>query len=496
MSTVSRAGQRPGPRVAHRRRSLKSGSIREFQRSVAFGDLTIIAVAVVVTHLSKFGFTDPTVGGSPDVSYVPLSILLGLVWWGMLLANHTYRRRLLGSGVEEYQRVFQSTFMVFGAVAIFSYLLRIQVARSYFLLALPIGLFGILLWRWLARKELIRRRSRNELCDRVVILGGHRTASDLAKEFARHPDLGLNVLGACVPGREVDTLQGTAVPVLGDVTDVEQVLQCTGADTLVITSSPSLSARKIRELGWRLDPGRIHVVIAPSIIDVAGPRMHLRPVDGLSLVELEMPRFDGSKLLFKRALDLTVVLLASILVVPVGLVVALAIKIDDGGPVFFRQKRVGRDDADFTMWKFRSMRTDAEQVLVELRRNQAAQNAGNEILFKMKDDPRVTRVGRVLRKLSLDELPQLINVLIGDMSLVGPRPPLRREVESYEDRVRRKFLVKPGLTGLWQVSGRSELSWEDSVRLDLYYVENWSLTGDLQILFRTFKVVLARDGAY
>jgi lipopolysaccharide/colanic/teichoic acid biosynthesis glycosyltransferase len=174
------------------------------------------------------------------------------------------------------------------------------------------------------------------------------------------------------------------------------------------------------------------------------------------------------------------------------LAVALAIKLDDHGAVFFRQERVGRNGETFRMHKFRSMKPDAEKLLAELRAN----NDGNGVLFKMKNDPRVTRAGRVLRKYSLDEFPQLWNVFVGDMSLVGPRPPLPSEVESYEDRVRRRLYIKPGLTGMWQVNGRSDLSWEDSVRLDLYYVENWSLTGDLIIMWRTLKVLLHPVGAY
>lgn len=493
MSTVSRADQHPGPRAAHPRRLLKSGSIRQFQRSVAFGDLAIIAVAVVVTHLSKFGFTDPAVGGTPDVSYVPLSILLALVWWGMLLANHTYRRRLLGSGVEEYQRVFQSTFMVFGAVAILSYLLKIQVARSYFLLALPIGLFGILLWRWLARKQLIRRRSRNELCDRVVILGGQRTASDLAKEFARHRDLGYQVVGCCLSEfHRPQTLPGTGVAVLGGPGRLAAVVKELAADTVVITGSHDVSPSEVRELSWSLDPERTKLVLAPSVVDVAGPRIHLRPVDGLSLVEVEMPRFDGAKLLLKRAFDLACSGVLLVLLLPVWILVPLLIWLDDRGPAFFRQTRVGLNGRNFAIWKFRSMRINADAELASLL---AAQGTADKPLFKVEHDPRITKLGAFMRRTSIDELPQLFNVFNGTMSLVGPRPQVPAEVALYDNAAARRLFVKPGVTGLWQVSGRSNLTWEEAVRFDLFYVENWSLTGDIQILFRTIKVVFAREGA-
>jgi len=500
MTTLQRGPTVPEDPAAQPGEHGRTSPIRGFQGLLAAGDLVIIALSVTAGHLLKFGFNDPTIqdsSGTISLSYLPLSIGLGLMWWLMLSAFHTYRQRLLGSGTEEYQRVFQATFLVFGTLAIASFLFKAQVARGYFLAAFPIGFMGLFLWRWLARKRLIQLRRRGELTSRVLLLGGAQTATDMARELRRRRDLGMSVVGACVagasPGR---TLRGSNVPVLGGTGDVAAALDRLEVDTLVVTGSPDLSAQEVRRLSWELDPARVHLVLAPSIVDVAGPRINLRPVDGLSLVEVAIPRFDGSKLVLKRAFDLLAVLLLSVVVVPVGLVVAACIKLDDGGPVFFRQARVGLSGREFGMWKFRSMRTDAERVLEHLRREQGLQDAGNEILFKMKDDPRVTRVGRVIRALSLDELPQLINVLVGDMSLVGPRPPLPREVSSYEADVMRKFMVKPGITGLWQVSGRSELSWEESVRLDLYYVENWSLTEDIRILFRTVKVVLARDGAY
>jgi exopolysaccharide biosynthesis polyprenyl glycosylphosphotransferase len=228
---------------------------------------------------------------------------------------------------------------------------------------------------------------------------------------------------------------------------------------------------------------------------VSSPRLAVKPVAGLPLVQVEPPAFTKPALFAKRVFDIVSSLLGIIVLSPLLLGIAIAVKLGDGGPVIFKQERVGLHGKTFNMLKFRSMRVDAEQVLAELKAQQST-DAGNSTLFKMKDDPRVTKVGKVLRRYSLDEFPQLFNVLKGDMSLVGPRPPLMREVKTYERHVYRKFMVKPGITGLWQVNGRSNLSWEDSVRLDLYYVENWSMMGDLQILFRTFKAVVGRDGAY
>jgi exopolysaccharide biosynthesis polyprenyl glycosylphosphotransferase len=249
----------------------------------------------------------------------------------------------------------------------------------------------------------------------------------------------------------------------------------------------------VKRLSWGLTPGAEHLVVAPSLIDVGGPRIRTRPVASLPLIHVETPRFEGRKLFAKRTFDLLASATLLLLLSPVLIAVAIAVKLSSPGPVFFAQERVGIKGKLFKMLKFRSMVVDAEQRLADL---QAQRDAGNSVMFKMKDDPRVTPIGRVLRRYSLDELPQLINVLLGSMSLVGPRPPLPREVEAYDQHVNRRFLVKPGVTGLWQVSGRSSLPWEETVRLDLYYVENWSLTGDIVILWRTLRAVARRDGAY
>jgi exopolysaccharide biosynthesis polyprenyl glycosylphosphotransferase len=266
------------------------------------------------------------------------------------------------------------------------------------------------------------------------------------------------------------------------------------ADTLIITSSDELPNDRVRRISWGLQPGRQHLVVAPSIIDVGGPRIHTRPVAGLPLMHVETPRYEGAKLVAKRAFDLVVAGVLVVLLSPALIGIALAVRVDSRGTVLFKQERIGLNGRTFRMLKFRSMVPDAEARLATLRGE--AHDKGNTVLFKMKDDPRITRVGRELRRYSLDEQPQLLNVLGGSMSLVGPRPSLERELTQYEEHTHRRFLVKPGITGLWQVSGRSNLTWEESVRLDLYYVENWSMTGDLTILWRTAKAVVGRDGAY
>jgi exopolysaccharide biosynthesis polyprenyl glycosylphosphotransferase len=254
-----------------------------------------------------------------------------------------------------------------------------------------------------------------------------------------------------------------------------------------------LTQADLRRLSWELEGSGVDLVVAPSLTDIAGPRIHIRPVAGLPLLHVEQPEFSGGRRLLKGTVDRLLATSALLLLIPVLAALAAAIRLTSSGPALFRQTRVGVDGRTFTIFKLRSMYVDAEQRLAALQdRNENADG----LLFKIKDDPRVTPLGALLRRFSLDELPQLLNVLRGDMSLVGPRPPLPAEVAQYGDDVRRRLLVKPGLTGLWQISGRSDLSWDESVRLDLHYVENWTLALDLLILWKTGFAVLQRRGAY
>lgn len=471
--------------------------MRKFQVGLFLGDVVVVALVVGLGHVSRFGFKDPALGVTGvalPTGYALVSVLIASAWLMLLRGLHTYREILLGTGTEEYARVLQASVSLFGVLAIGSYLFQVQLSRWYFVVVLPLGVSLLLVWRWIARKVLVARRARGSLRTRAVIVGDVSRCSRMLSELNRKPELGVEVVGACSRAQSVGAGVGDGVVVLGDYESVTHVMERLDAHLIIVAGATDLPPEALRRLTWEMDP-RSRLVVAPAIVDIAGPRISLRPVDGLPLMEVSAPRMDGLKLLIKRVIDVLFAVVLGILLIPLWIVVSIAISVDDHGPVFFFQPRVGLGGSHFKMMKFRSMRTDAEAVLEQLK-DQAGQDAGNGVLFKMKNDPRVTRVGRVLRATSIDELPQLFNVLRGDMSLVGPRPPLPREVEAYEQDVRRKFLVKPGITGLWQVSGRSSLSWEESVRLDLYYVENWSLTGDLQILFRTVKAVLKRDGAY
>lgn len=470
---------------------------RRYARKLVVTDFLVVVAAVATAQVLRFGLDSSEVNvplsqrSQFAVSYTLISVLLVLAWLLALSVFDTRDRKIFGIGPEEYKRVINATFATFGALAILAFLLKSQIGRGYLLIALPIGLVLIVLGRWLWRKRLHRHRNRHSHVYRTLIVGQSEKSAHVAREISRNRYAGFGLLGAVTePGSDTELLPG--LPVVASYDGLIEAIDERRIDTVIVISSDAIGPERMRQIGWELESRRVNLVVAAALTDIAGPRIHTRPVSGLPLIHVEYPEFTGRKQLGKRLFDLVCSALLLILLSPLLLVIALCVKFGSPGPVFFRQQRVGLSGAPFKMLKFRSMVVDAEDRLDGL----LDQSDGNGFLFKLKQDPRVTPVGGVLRKYSLDELPQLVNVFLGEMSLVGPRPPLPKEVDQYEDWVHRRLLVKPGITGLWQVSGRSDLSWEDSVRLDLYYVENWSMTGDLVILWRTVKTVLRPEGAY
>jgi exopolysaccharide biosynthesis polyprenyl glycosylphosphotransferase len=332
---------------------------------------------------------------------------------------------------------------------------------------------------------------------RLLLLGGSSAVAHLASTLNQAKHAGYLPIAAYIPrtddNKTTETVAG--LPVLGHETDTDSILDAIDrcqADAVAVSAGVQLHPQSLRQLGWALASRNVGLIMAPALTDIAGPRIHTQQVAGLPLIHVTTPTLEGGQRVAKRLFDVAVSAVLIVMAAPLMAILALMVKLDSRGPILFKQERVGIEGTHFGMLKFRSMVVDAELQLAEL----AHHNEGNGVLFKIKNDPRVTRVGGFLRKYSLDELPQLFNIVAGSMSLVGPRPPLPREVEAYEQDVRRRLLVKPGLTGLWQVSGRSNLSWQDSVRLDLYYVENWSLAGDLVILLKTARAVFRSTGAY
>jgi len=360
--------------------------------------------------------------------------------------------------------------------------------------ALPLATLACLATRYLLRARLHRSRSRG-MCMRRVIVAGHAQAvAQMATLLRREHYHGLEVIGGCLPRAEdgLVAIAGVDLPVVGGFDAIGDAVAATGADTVIVVSCPELDGISLRRLAWHLESDDVDLIVASSLVDVAGDRTTIRPVDGLPLLHVEHPTLGGARRVVKTIFDRVGAAALLVLFAPLLGLVAVAIKLNSPGPVLFRQIRVGRDGREFTIFKFRSMVVDAPARLIELRQR----NDCDGVLFKMRKDPRVTRVGRWLRRFSIDELPQLFNVLFGQMSLVGPRPPLPEEVAAYPDDVRRRLVVRPGLTGLWQVSGRANLPWEEAVRLDLRYVENWTLSLDLVILLRTVRAVVRSSGAY
>lgn len=466
-------------------------------RILGIVDAFVVIWAVYGAFVVRFGFEPNFVVSGQEVTYAWLSAVLAGLWWLMLGAWNSRQSRILGAGADEYKRVAAASLWLFGLVAIVSYVLRVDTARGYVGVALPVGLCGLLLGRWLLRQHLSVNRQNGQSMSRLLLLGGPSAVAHLAASLRRAKHAGYLPVAAYTPGAHVahQVEEESGLPILGSHADTRSILEAIDrcqADAVAVSAGVQLHPQILRHLGWELAARNIGLIMAPALTDIAGPRIHTQQVAGLPLIHVTTPTLEGGQRVAKRLFDVVVASLLVVAVSPVMAAVTLLIKMDSRGPVLFRQNRVGIEGNQFRMFKFRSMVVDAEARLSEL----ADRNEGNGVLFKLKNDPRVTRVGGLLRRYSLDELPQLFNVVAGSMSLVGPRPPLPSEVEAYEQDVRRRLLVKPGLTGLWQVSGRSNLSWQDSVRLDLYYVENWSLAGDLTILLKTFRAVFGSSGAY
>ncbi|WP_369930251.1 sugar transferase [Plantactinospora sp. BC1] len=465
---------------------------RGYIRALLALDTVILVLAVIGGYFARFGGDEPR--GS-DIPYVIVGPALVVAWLVSLKALRCYDHRVLGYGADEYRRVTSASLRLAGGVAIAGYLADVGVSRGFLGISFAVGTVGLVIARFAARKRLHWSRSRGAgWSRRVLAVGDTAHVLELVHTLRREPYAGYQVVGACIPDALLAPVPQRLgdVPVLGSFRAIVDAAAAINADTVAVTASNELTATRLRRLGWQLEGTGVDLVLAPALTDVAGPRIHTQPVAGLPLIHVEAPEFRGARKVVKAFVDRALAATALAVALPLLAVIALAIKLDSRGPVIFRQIRVGQGGREFGVYKFRTMVVNADALLAEL----ATKNETDGLMFKMRVDPRVTRVGRILRKWSLDELPQLANVLFGHMSLVGPRPPLPSEVARYDGDVARRLLVKPGMTGLWQISGRSDLSWEDGIRLDLYYVENWSLAADLTILWKTFGAVVRTRGAY
>jgi exopolysaccharide biosynthesis polyprenyl glycosylphosphotransferase len=485
------AALRPESQATHRH------SMGGFLRRLAVTDLLVIVVAAVGAQFLRFGELESVVTGAvaarsaTGLLYSLVTVAFVAGWMATLAVNDAYDERVIGHGPEEYQRVLQASFRFFAAVAILSYVFKLELARGYVALAFPAGTLALLLGRKLWRTWLVRRRIQGRLARSVLVVGDGAHLVGLVRALQSTPGAGYRVVAGCCGDGTAEDIGD--IPVLGAEWDAAKIATLLGVDTVACTSSWRSGEHGLRELGWALEGLDIDFVVSPGLTDIAGPRVLTRPVAGLPLLHIEVPRFSGTQRTLKNLLDRSAAVVGLLVLSPLLLLIGLLIRRGSPGSALFRQERIGRSGEKFSMYKFRTMVEDAESMLPDV-----LLDAGMTVqpLYKLPKDPRVTRVGRVLRRYSLDELPQLLNVVRGEMSLVGPRPQIAVEVATYADDVRRRLLVKPGMTGLWQVNGRNDLQWDDAVRFDLYYVENWSVLLDLVILWRTLRAVRTGSGAY
>ncbi|WP_317159583.1 sugar transferase [[Mycobacterium] appelbergii] len=472
---------------------------RSYRTRVVVTDSVAVVAAVAVAQLGRFGLPPDGSQISHDWLYITAySIGLAAIWIAALGLQASWDLSLAGIGSEEYRRVVTATAWVFGIIAVTDLLFQVGIVRGYLAIALPVGVAGLLAGRYLLRRNLARRRACGAFTNQIVVLGKPPSVVALCNTLNRCSSAGYRVVGACLSdfhgpvGSELETPTGS-VPVLGDEHSVAEVVRLTNADALAVTSAEQLGQENMRTLTWQLDALGIDLIVVPGMVDIVGPRLKIRPIDNVPLFHVARPRHDGALRYHKRFFDMVFGTVALVMLSPVIVLAALAIKFHDGGPVFFRQERIGYKGIPFRIVKFRTMNCASE---TQLDAERAVSGQTDCIFYKSATDSRITPIGGWLRKTSIDEIPQLFNVIAGSMSIVGPRPLVPGEGSSVEYFIERRGLVKPGMTGLWQVSGRSDASAEERIRLDHFYVDNWSYVQDMVIILRTVRAVLEGHGAY
>lgn len=449
----------------------------------------IATTDTLISTLVVFAAVLPATRGSVFEALVFATAVVA--FWGAALSfKGTRQRQYLGVGSEEYKKVFEAGLLTAGVASIAGLVLPGQFTGAIVLQGILPGIVALLGSRWVMRRTLHARARRGKTLSRVIVIGNTGDIHYLINKVGKNSAAIYQVVGAIEDTG--NPLELDEIPTATSMDALDAMLLAYGVDAVIVAGELNEGARGLTRLGWNLEKSGTELIVASRLTNVAGPRIKVRPVEGLPLMHVDPPVFSGGRMWAKRLMDMSLAAVALLVLAPVFSMIALAVRLESRGPVVFSQTRVGKDGSEFTMFKFRTMVVNAEELLDGLK----LQNEGAGPLFKMKNDPRVTRVGRVLRKLSLDELPQIYNVLRGDMSLVGPRPPLQSEVDAYESDTCRRLLIRPGLTGLWQTRGRSDLSWEESVALDLYYVENWSVIGDVVIMWHTAKAMIQPQGAY
>lgn len=469
----------------------------KYTRRLVITDFTLVVLSIAVAAALNFGdlintFTETEQQGLLRIQLNPAALAwaMGIIWLLTLKFNGSRDDRIIGTGSDEYKRIFNSSITLISLLALAALFLKLDVSRLFVGFSLLIGTVALTLGRWAWRQWLRKRRENNQLKERVAIAGPAALIEELAEKLLNDKQ------GAYTPA--------LLIPLSGKLTskikqesnfeDPAKTLKDHKLDALIAVGTDTMTSKHLKQIAWNMEKSNATLIVAPGLLEVAGPRVHTRPISGMPLIEIEPAIFTGSQYVLKTLFDFVFATLVLVLLIPFFFIVALAIFLEDRGPIFFRQVRIGKDQKPFKMWKFRSMYVGAEKKFDELRIRSGYEI--NAVQFKLKDDPRITRVGKLIRKYSIDELPQFINVLSGDMSVVGPRPHVQTEVEMYDRHVFRRLYVKPGITGIWQISGRSGLSWEESVSLDLSYVDNWSIVSDSVIILKTLRAVLNPSNAY
>jgi exopolysaccharide biosynthesis polyprenyl glycosylphosphotransferase len=470
---------------------LPARSLRRWARRAAIGDLVAAAAAATVARIVRFGLGEADVTGT-DMSYVAVGLVVALLWPVLVAFCGGYDQRVAFFGVEEIRRLARSAVTLLALMGIAHFLLQLDMSRAYIGLLLPIVVALSFLWRLVLRWRTGVEHRRGVGRYRTVAVGPADELARLVEQLRSRQGSAIDLVAVVVEGgstgghpalQDVERLPSReAIATLGSGGH--------GVDLLLRAGRPDADemwslARQAHELG-------VALATAPSRSDAANVAFSYVPLGSTPLLLVETPALKPTHRVAKAVFDRVGAALLLLVLSPILVGIALAIAIRDGRPILFRQERVGRDGDRFDVLKFRTMVPDAKERLAELHDYNEAEGP----LFKIRDDPRITRTGGMLRRRSLDELPQLLNVLKGDMSLVGPRPPLASEVATYDERTNRRLVIKPGMTGLWQVEGRSDLPWDEGVYLDLLYVDHWSPLLDLVILVRTLRAVLRPSGAY
>jgi exopolysaccharide biosynthesis polyprenyl glycosylphosphotransferase len=467
---------------------------QRYAGALLVGDFLSLTLGAIIASLVRYGGLHEGLTGGEGLSFGALGVIGALAWVATLGASGAYGRRIIGSGPEEWRRVCNGALRFFALVAAAVFITKLSISRSFVAIAIPLAFLFTVAFRHYLRRWLYRQRVRGRYTRSVLVVGSGVAVRALIQHFQQAELAEFVVVGVCAPPENGALLVvgHENIPVLGGPTDVFAAIVTSGADVIAVADADTLGAGGFQRLARQIEGHDLELMAVPSLTDVAGPRITVSKAAGLPLLSIGTPELRGSRRFAKSTFERAVAFAAIVVTAPALLLIALVVQLTSPGPAIFRQERVGLNGKRFRIWKFRTMDVDADTRLAEVLHL----NEVDSILYKSRADPRITAVGRRLRKSSLDELPQLWNVLRGQMSLVGPRPPLPSEVERYGQDANRRLLVKPGITGLWQVSGRSSLTWEQSVQLDLHYIDNWSLTMDLVLLAKTIKAVVLRTGAW